>query len=118
MTIYRQEPGTVQASPAQPGPPPTTDFRDWAIPTWECRGDDDGNHCEPRWKAPEYPDPLYTPTEKKAFLDIYWPRILISIIFLIIVAIMTAPWPRFWCVLLGLAVALLINNFLVAQLER
>lgn len=88
-----------------------TDFGNWTVPTWECYGDKHGNTCEPHWKSPEYPDPLYTIGSKESLIEVIWPRILFLIIVLFLVDALVARWPPFWTFLLGVSVRLLIIHF-------
>lgn len=95
----------------EPAPKPKTDFENWSVSTWECYGDKDGHCCEPCWKSPDYPDPLYTMDEKKWFLEVIWLWILILSIIVFLINAVIAPWPHFWILLLGMAVGLLISYY-------
>lgn len=57
----------------QPSAQPTTDFKKWLLPTWECFGDVDGNTCEPRWRCPESPTAV---GQRREYLDVVLPRVL------------------------------------------
>jgi hypothetical protein len=61
------------ASHPESGPQPTTDFKRWSVPTWECFGDTHGNTCDPRWKCPEHPRVV---GQKERFLERIWRRLL------------------------------------------
>ena len=90
---------------------PTTDFKNWTHPTWECFGDDDGHRCQTHWKSPEYREPLYTPDEKKYFLEVIWPHFLWLCVGTFALTTTFAPWPRLWAMLLGSAVTLLTSHY-------
>ena len=95
----------------EPSLPPTTDYEYWAVPTWECFGNNDGITCETRWKCPELPGPLYTADGQKRLIEMGWPGVLLLSTILSTVNIAGAPWPPFWCILLGVAMSLLINRY-------
>ncbi|KAB5547053.1 hypothetical protein GE09DRAFT_1242422 [Coniochaeta sp. 2T2.1] len=91
---------------------PTTDFKNWTHPTWECFGDDDGHKCQTHWKSPEYPEPLYKPDQKKYFVGIIWPRFLMVCVCALLLATTFGPYPRLWAILLGASVTLLVQYYI------